>query len=263
VIDFLKSKYFLKHLLLSIAVLVILMWIIFKLIGNYTLHGETVTVPDLKGMTIEQVNEAIETQDLRYQIVDSIYDAKQKKGAVVDQSPSANMQVKENRTIYLTLNAHLPPQVKMPNLIDVSLRQATAMLQTYGLEVGKLRYEPDFAKNAVLKQFSNGKVVKAGEMLRKGSKIDLVLGDGLSNEKVSVPYVIGMLTAEAIRTISEASLNVGSIVPDDSVKDSTKAKVYRQAPEFSSDATVGKGSSIDIFITESPDKIATDKDSLK
>lgn len=254
-LEFLKSKKFLTHLVLAFGVVVILLWSAFSWINGYTLHGETVIVPNLEGKTIDEVEQIIEANKLRFVIVDSVFNAKKKKGSVIDQNPAANMQVKENRTVYLTLNATSAPKVKMPNLIDVSLRQATAMLETYGLSVGKLQYQPDFAKNAVLKQLYNGEVIQPGESIRRGSKIDLVLGDGLSDEKVAIPSVIGLSRSEAVSALLNSSLNIGSEVSDESVEDTAAAIVYRQSPIPSGEAVVRKGTSVDIFLTQDKDKI--------
>lgn len=253
--EFIRTKLFWKHVLLALLVVFLIIWGTLQLIANYTKHGVTVKVPDLRGKQVEEIAGILESQKLRYFITDSIYDAKREKGSVLDQDPEPGMEVKENRTLYLTMNSYLPPQVKMPNLVDVSLRQATALLETYGLEAGKLSYVPDFAKNAVIKQLYKGKPIKAGEPIRKGSRIDLVLGDGLSNEKVDLPDLRGKKYNEALQEITAAGLNLGAVIADESVKDSLRSFVYRQNPPASS-GTINKGNSVDLFITQDESKIA-------
>ena len=116
-------------------------------------------------------------------MIDSIYDSEKVPGTVLDQDPAPNSNVKENRMIYLTINATQPPDVKMPDLVDVSFRQAEAMLQSFGLITGEITYKADLAKNAVLEQRYRNKIIKPGTMLPKGSEIDLVLGDGLGEDE--------------------------------------------------------------------------------
>src|SRR5207244_4487249 len=96
------------------------------------------------------------------------------------------------RTIYLTVNAMMPPLVKMPNLVDLTLRQASAKLETYGFKLGTLEYVPDLAKNAVLSQKVKGKKIEPGTLIEKGVTVTLVLGDGLSDNKVSVPRLLNL-----------------------------------------------------------------------
>lgn len=255
-IEFIKSKLFLKHAAAALAVVVLVLWAAFKFISTYTLHGKTIEVPDLKGLTVKAAAQAIDDKELRYVIVDSIFDEENKPGTVVDQNPSAKFLVKQNRTVYLTVNAFNPPKVQMPNLIDVSLRQATAMLETYGLEVGNLKYVPDYAFNAVLHQTYKGRDIQPGTSILKNSKIDLVLGDGLNGEKVPVPSLIGLTRDAAESAVKSASLEVGALVYDKTVKDTILAKVYKQTPAFSSNAMINPGRSIDLFFTQDETKIS-------
>jgi beta-lactam-binding protein with PASTA domain len=259
VIEFLKSKLFLKHAAAAFIVIALVLFAAFKFISTYTLHGKTIEVPDIKGLTLQAAAKAIEEKELRYSIVDSIYDADNKPGTVVEQNPSPLFKVKQNRTVYLTVNAFNPPKVQMPNLIDVSLRQASAMLETYGLEVGNLKYVPDYAYNAVLKQLYKGREIAVGTQIMKNSKIDLVLGDGLKGEKIPVPNLIGMTREEAESAVKAHSLDLGAMVYDNTVKDSLQAKVYKQTPAFSSSAMINPGRSIDLFFTEDEAKISIPK----
>jgi beta-lactam-binding protein with PASTA domain len=64
----------------------------------------------------------------------------------------------------------------MPKLVDRSTRQAVFMIESYGLKVGKITEISGDCKGCVLKQFFNGKEIAAGEVIKKGSKIDLAVG---------------------------------------------------------------------------------------
>ncbi len=254
-IEFVKSKLFLKHAAAALAVVIVVLWSAFKFISTYTLHGKTIEVPNLNGLTLKAAVQAIEDKELRYIIVDSIFDGDNKPGTVVEQNPSPKFLVKQNRTVYLTLNAFNPPKVQMPNLIDVSLRQASAMLETYGLEVGNLKYVPDYAFNAVLHQTYKGRDIQPGTSIMKNSKIDLVLGDGLNGEKVPVPNLIGMMLEAANSAIKSASLEVGAIIYDKTVLDTALSKVYKQTPSYSPNAMLNPGRGIDLFFTQDESKI--------
>lgn len=253
IFKFFKSKYFYINLAAALLVFVVLSWGVLRLLDIFTMHGEAVTVPDLKGQTIEEVAEIMEQRSLRFEVVDSVYDPKMKAGAVLDQEPKPESQVKLNRMLYLTINSASPPQVKMPDLKDISLRQAIAILESTGLKVGNLTYIPDIAQNAVLAQEYKGKKIEPGAMLVKGSAIDLVLGQQ-SNEMVQVPDIVNMKLEEALTALFAMSLNPGSIVKDETVKDSTQARVYRQSPAFFEGNLINLGSPVDLFITQSPDK---------
>jgi beta-lactam-binding protein with PASTA domain len=258
-----KNSSTLKHFLIIVVIYAIIIWGVLQWLKSFTQHGITVKVPVLTGKTPKELKEMDDKFDLEFIINDSIYVFDQKKGTVIDQNPAAGTEVKQDRKVYVTINAFKPPTIKMPKLIDYSLRQATAVLETYGLVVGNLKYEPDFAKDAVLKQMYKGRIISPGEPIVQESKIDLVLGDGLKGEKVDLPDVIGLTRKVAVNKIEENSLTVGSEVYDKSVVDSSKAIVYRQFPIYGNDTKVNLGRAIDLFFTQDISKIKLAKDSLK
>jgi beta-lactam-binding protein with PASTA domain len=257
-----KSSLF-RHILIIVAIYAVTIWCVLQWLKSYTQHGITVKVPTLSGKTPQELKALEKTLDLEFIINDSVYVFEAKKGTVIDQNPTGGSEVKQNRKVYITINAYKPPTIKMPKLIDFSLRQATAVLETYGLEVGNLKYEPDFAKDAVLRQLYKGREIEPGEPIVQESKIDLVLGDGLKGEKVTLPDLIGMLRKQAVNKIKENALLLGSEVYDKSVEDTSKAIVYRQFPIFDIEAKVNQGRSIDLFYTQDISKIKLAKDSLK
>lgn len=254
---FLRSGAFVKNLVIALTLVFLILFVIYKVLNYYTLHGQEIKVPDLKGKSLNQVSGVFESLKLRYQVLDSaVYDPRMAPGAIVQQDPEPNEKVKENRTIYLTINASTPPKVKMPDLVDLSYRQAEAILMSNGLKVGELIYKPDLAKNAVLGQKYKGKDVKPGTLVKKGASIDLVLGDGLDDTETDVPNLINLTYSEAVAEIKSASLNLGAVIYDDK-KDTAGAKVYKQRPS-SAQGKISFGESVDIFLTRNFKKIKLD-----
>ena len=254
IIRFIKSKVFFKNLGISILGALLFFWLVFRWLGCYTEHGETIPVPDFNNVKITELDNFIQDKDVNYEIIDSIYDVKREKGVVIRQEPEANTQVKRNRTIYLYVTAVLPPMVEMPKLKHKSLRQAQAMLETYGLKLKQpVNYKPDQCVNCVLEQKYKGKTIEPGTKVEKGSVIELVVGKGLGDEEVVVPYLIGMTYEQAMEKLAESSLNPGVIKTD--TKDTLRSRVYRQSPRFSRENKVNVGSSVDIFLTTDPEKI--------
>lgn len=235
---FLISKVFLKHLGIAIISTVILMWIILKVLDIYTLHGKSITVPDFTGVEIEELDGFIKGKDLNYIIIDSLYSTTHPRGTVINQDPKPNTKVKDNRTVYLTVIARMPEKVEMPNLIDNTLRQAIAKLETYGLKLGILKYVPDMAKNSVLKQKFKGEIIETGTSIEKGSKIDLELGKGLSEAAERIPDLYGKTRNEAIRILNSGSLNVGLETFENDVP-KEEAIVYKQSPKAGSYLRLG------------------------
>ena len=152
----------------------------------------------------------------------------------------------------LTINAFKPEMVAMPNLIDLPLRQASKVIESSGLEMGQRRFKPDLSINVVIEQLYKGRKINEGDSIQKGSVIDLVLGKGLSNERTSVPYLLGMTLDPAKNKILESSLNLGTYIYDNTIKnkdDSSKAFVFKQNPEFKDGASLPLGSDIYLWLT--------------
>lgn len=251
-IAFIRSKVFVLNLLVAIVIVALALGLTYKWLNAYTRHGSSLSVPDLRGMQLQKVEDFLAFKNLNYKVSDStVFDLSRQPGTVIEQDPQPDEKVKEGRTIYLSVTRSTPPGVKIPDLEDNSLRQAEAILKSYGLVRGQLIYKPDLAKNAVLEMQINGKVVKKGEEVSKGTAIDLVLGDGFGNVKVMVPLLFNLTLDEATFVINASSLNIGALIFDASVRDSSLAKVYKQYPSYDPVSTMSEGESIDLFLTQS------------
>jgi beta-lactam-binding protein with PASTA domain len=257
-LKFLTSRIFLKHLLIAVSIIVSLSIIALLFLRIYTRHGQALSVPDIIGLGIPEADSILAERELRYQIVDSVYNANLTRGSIIDQNPSPEFKVKKGRTIFLTINAFNPEFIRMPNVVGVSLRQATAILQTAGLTIGQLTYVPDIAVNNVLQQKYNADVIEEGDSIIRGSQIDLLLGRGLSNEKTAAPDLIGLLLEQAKERITNRYLNLGAVIYDASfedAEDSLNAFVWKQKPEFNEEALMNLGSSVDIWLTADSTKL--------
>jgi len=179
-------------------------------------------------------------------VIDSIFDNNNPKGSVVIQNPPAGSVVKQNRKVYVTLVAYSTEKVEMPDLIDLSLRQAVNSLRSKGLKINQLQYVEDFAGNAVLEQLFKGEVIEAGFIIEKGSGIDLVVGLG-QDHNAPIPFLIGLRATEAIDAMNKASFNVGNIYFLDG-EDPEHARVYRQNPAWDAERTIFKGRIMDISL---------------
>jgi beta-lactam-binding protein with PASTA domain len=244
---FLKNKSFFKHTLLALITLVFLFICWLKYLDYYTLHDKYVQVPDFNNLPISALDSIVEANDIRYIIIDSIFDKSKDKGIVVKQDPSPLTNVKQNRKIYLIINSLQSRKVKFPDIYDFSLRQAIRKLNKKGFEVGTLEYRSDIATNKVLDYKINGLKIEIGQDLYYGAIIDLVIGKGLSKQSVIVPNLVGLTRIEANIVLKSTSLNIGSEIFKPSVIDSSSAVIYKQFPLGDDDNTLNIGSVIDLF----------------
>lgn len=246
------------HIAIAIVLVALIIVGTLYFLDFYTNHGESFSVPDFEGLSLTEVESLCSEKHLRFEIIDSVYSTKAERGAVVDQSPGKDFKVKENRTIFLTINAFYPERVKMPKIEGVSLRQATALLETYGLKVGKLEYRPYEYQNFVLGQKFNGREIKENDLIEKGSSIDLIVGRGTSNEKTIVPNLIGLTFAQANEKLTDAMLNVRVYEADEeleTLEDSLAAFVWKQSPRHHKKAEISLGAFVDVWLTSNEDLV--------
>ena len=238
---------FLKHTLLALITLVLLFVGWLKYLDYYTLHNKYILVPNFNNFPISALDSMVEANDIRYIIIDSIFDNSKEKGIVVKQDPSPLTNVKRNRKIYLIINSLQSRQVEFPDIYDLSLRQAIRKLNKKGLEVGTLEYRADIATNKVLDYKINGLKIEIGQELYYGTIVDLVIGKGLSKQSVIVPNLVGLTRMEANIVLKSTSLNIGSEIFKASVIDSSSSVIYKQFPIGNDDNTLNIGSVIDLF----------------
>lgn len=245
------------NLFLILGLCVLIYFAFFSSLSWMTNHGDETTVPNIKGKNIDEVVKILETQGFVYDI-DSVYHPQEKALSVIDVQPLIGSSVKRGRTIFLIVNQKNPPQISMPNLINLSARSAMLMLESNKLIVGDTIRRPDMAAGAILEMSINGKLIQAGQMVYQGSKIDLVIGDGYGNKQIIVPDVVGLPYQEAIAILKGNNLMVTEIW-DGQITDSSTASVYLQLPtrrnEVGEQMMINEGENIDIRIKQNIEPI--------
>ena len=209
-------------------------------------------------MTVDEIENTADKSHLKYEIVDSVHVSDVRPGAVVDQEPEAGFRVKQNRMVFLTINSTQPEKVLMPKLSDISFRQAQVLAENCGVEIDSISYQPSEFNGLVLKVEQNGKEVFEGDLLLKGSRIDLVIGHYGGNGEVGLPDVVGANLGQAKALLVNTFLNVGAIIFDSSVsssEDSLNALVWKQYPSTKNTRYIGTGTSVDLWLTTDSTKI--------
>lgn len=257
-VQFLRSKVFWLNVLLAIVITALLIVILMWALTFYTRSGRTIIVPDLTGYTVRQVKEQISNAGLDYVVIDSIHKTDIVPGVIVEQIPRAGKSVKKGRKLFLTINCFTNEMVEMPQLVDYSLRNAQVVLETAGLRVGQITYKPSEYSGLVLGQMYDGKQIKAGVKIPKGTSVQLIVGSGRGGSSVVVPELIGLTFAEAKITIDDASLVLGSSRFEGeltSAKDSATSVVYKQSPSFENGQIVNVGTPVNIWLTKNMDMV--------
>jgi beta-lactam-binding protein with PASTA domain len=247
---FLFSRVFLINFILALIVVLLISLLAFKMLDVYTMHDQAIQMPDFSGKTMEELEPYEKEYRFDFSVNDSVYDATKKPGSIVLQDPVPGSLVKKGRNIYLTLVSKLPEKVQMPDLQNLSLRQAVSLLETYGLLPGRLIFVPDpLVEHGTLvkKQLLNGDTLEADVQILKGSTIDLVVGKSADYTEVPVPLLIGLTQTEAIYTLNKAALNLGRVHTIDG-QESDIFRVYQQNPVYSAQSFLSMGSVVDLWL---------------
>ena len=229
------------NILAGIGLVIVLLLLFFLSLSWLTGFGKIEKVPLVTGQNVIAAKKLLEDKGFDVVIQDSIYIDSIAKQAVIRQSPEADATVKSGRTIYLTINRTIPPQVEMPNLAGFSIKSAEMYLQSLGLKLGDVTYKPDIARNSVLEQLFNDEPIKPGTKIPIGTVISFVLGSGVGGGEINVPNLIGMTLEEARTYLTTMNISVGSIVAMTTIKDSASSFVVRQTPDILTDSIGASG----------------------
>lgn len=164
------------HLLLAIGITLVIAVVILFVLKIYTRHGNEIAMPNFIGKDANALIEDTLSRDFIIEVSESVFDKKALPGTVLKQNPNPKEMVKKGRKVYLTVASNQPPKVTMPQLQDVSLRQAEIMLKAKGLELGTIIYKPSPYENAVLEQLHKGRSIAPGTDIDMGEVITLVVG---------------------------------------------------------------------------------------
>lgn len=257
---FLTSRVFIIQLVLAIILIIIVLIITIQGLKKYTHHGESYPVPDFTGLSGNEIENAAAQNNLKIEIMDSVFVTDALPGAVVDQEPEPGFRVKQNRTVFLTINSVEPEKVVLPKLTDISFRQAQVLVENIGIQIRNISYEPSEFNDLVLRVEQDSSEIKPGTMILKGSFIDLIVGRSVGNEDTTLPDLTGFTVDEAKTVLTNAMLNMGVVIYDETVKtaeDSLSAFVWKQYPASNGIKQVSLGSAIDLWLTTNSEKLGT------
>lgn len=192
VASFLKNHLIISNLLIMVVVAIILFVGVNIWLKSYTHHNQSVTLPNVVNLTIDEAALELRKYNLRYEITDSLHVDSLAPGVVVMQVPSPHSKIKKDRTapIFLTINAFTPKSIKLPYLVNTSVRQAESQLRNLGFRNIEIRKKESPYKDLVLNVKCNGRDVKSGEKISVQEKITLFVGAGRPNEYSSASDVM-------------------------------------------------------------------------
>lgn len=250
------------NMVFAFLLVVTLVFLFFGSLNWITGFGKTQKVPSVTGQNVQAAIKMLEASGLEVVIQDSVFIDTLAKQAVVRQIPDAESIVKTGRTIYLTINRSIPPQVEMPNLTGFSLKSAEMFLLSLGLKMGNISYRPDIARNAVLEQLLGDRPIAPGTKIPTGTVINFVLGSGEGSGELEVPQLVGLTFEAAKLMLQGMNINIGAVVALNPITDSASSFIVKQSPAALSDSLdmsgfrlpnkMKAGQLMDLFLSTTP-----------
>ena len=166
------------HLVSAILIFCILILIVFRGLNVYTLHSQTITVPEVKGLQLEEASVFLENSGLRFSVIDSVYTNAVRPGAIMEMIPTFGSKVKKGRIIFITLNAKNAQSATIPDVKDLSFREALALVRAQGFTSVETKYVRGQYRDLVIGVELNGRTLESGVAVPLSSALILVVSDG-------------------------------------------------------------------------------------
>ncbi|MBX3042674.1 MAG: PASTA domain-containing protein [Candidatus Kapabacteria bacterium] len=205
-----KPKHALPYLIV-ILIFILSLYLVFLLVDGVLMpalvhNKKLVKVPDLTGKSLNEGLALISGAKLAYKISHEIYSEEYPSRTIVKQVPYHNMEVKEGRTLYLTVSKG-KETVSVPYLINLPLSKARLELMNKGLELGEISY--DFSETV-----GRDSIMAQSEQRNKfvpyGSVIHITVSQG-SNAQEEVPMLTGLWLEEVSFVLDEHGFELGNI----------------------------------------------------
>ena len=195
------------------AAAVLLVILLFKLIlGDFGPAGsnKSYTVPDVRGMTVEEAQEMDGVKDIfTIHVQGTRTTSDYEPGQIMEQDPIGGRTRKSNFVIEVYV-AEAPAQVLMKDLVGMEYRQAGVLLTDMGLNLAinkEAVYSDKYSKDTVVET-----IPSANEPLKAGQTVTIRFSKG--PEEIVVPTFTGQNIVDAVKNAQDLGLTVGEITYD-------------------------------------------------
>ena len=177
--DQFNSKSLTKQIFLMVSVVFIVFFLAYNLLMIYTKHNRYIEVPNLSGLNLDDAIDVLKKNRLKYEVLDSSkFFVEIPNYSIISQIPLEKELVKKNRKIYLNVNPRNFQKVSLPNVIQITKRNAESILTALGFQVLEYNYVDNIGKDMVLDVLYEGEKILPGQKIPMNSALSLILGNG-------------------------------------------------------------------------------------
>jgi serine/threonine-protein kinase len=231
-----------KILIITVSLIVLLLLFNSVIMPWYVKHTNLVKVPNVVGMNFIDAKRVIDETGLEVKQGDLRYDETKPIGQVLEQVPIADQFVKNGRRVYLIVCGG-EQLVEVPRLISKTLRDAKFTLEQRNLKVGDVvkKFSAEYPEDVVISQ-----VIQPGSKVKKSTKIDLIISNGVQLGSIIIPDLIGKKLEDAKKILTDAKLKAGKITY--LASDLPAGQVIDQYPKKDKSAT--ENASVELIISK-------------
>lgn len=253
---FVSSGIFLKNCAGIIGFFFVFMWMTTFWLKCYTDHGESLSVPDFVGMTLEEAEKKVKSRGFTLVASDSTDRAGAVPFTIIEQNPKSGARVKEDRTIYLTITKAVMSSVTLPDIVggndDFEQYKKKLELHQINAEILGKKYDPILEPNTIIDVIYEGDTItnklRYGVKVPVGSTVYFVVSER-ENSNIQIPDLVCQKAEAAKFILASNNLMLGNIVKDNTVINEEEAFVWKQEPPFLPNTTMRIGEQITIYIT--------------
>ena len=164
---------------------------------------EFLVVPDLRGMNAEEAGVLLGSEGLQVGAADSISHPETPPGRVLGQTPLPGQLALPGAAVAITLSLG-PERRSVPDVTELSVVQATALLEAGGFEVTLDSIESEVREGRVASTFPDG-----GVLLPIPARV--LVSVSLGPPLISMPTLVGLAEEEALLILDSFGLVVGEV----------------------------------------------------
>jgi serine/threonine-protein kinase len=213
---------------------------------------DTIIVPNVVGKDVVATLELLSDLQLNTKVNGSEYSQQFPKNHVTFQEPEAGSEIKRGRDVRIIISKGTR-NVLMPNLIAITKHQARMIMEENGILEGQVShtYSKSIVKDHIIVH-----VPAAGAIVTRGTAVDILVSLGPRPVQYKMPDLSGLSVEEAMLTIEESNLSVGTI---SSLFDNDQARndIVRQEPPAGYPVT--EQSPVHLAINRPPRKTAKNR----
>ena len=197
-------KYIISISLLSLLGIILLDYII---LPNYVGYNNEHYLPDVRGDYLEKASYQLRALGFSIELTVVPYSEKHIAGTVIKMFPRAFTKVKEGRTINLTV-AGQDQDIDIPDISNLSLRNAKIILTKMGLGIDTIIYEYD---NTIPNGYITFQLPKKGQIVKSSTNMTIGVSLGSPPDYYIIPDVVNLSLNRAREEILDKGLRVGQI----------------------------------------------------